>query len=672
MADRDNYGGLSSVMDMSKVNPYGVDDQRLQEIQDAQKQALEALQRRYENPNWFKVAAGFLKPQLGGFMASLGSASEALGENVEQQRAQELPIAQMKIQMAQQNLLMGQNKKAADMVAARKSAGLPMTPDFAAEVARIAPESAVAKALQTEIKTQQEQQGLALQRIQTAKALGRDPNPADLAFLQQSNAPTSQPKSGTDQQNAIPIPVAPSPAITGKPMNGIVSVDDFLNVQQNLEGLKPGEKAQTSSATGPYGLIDSTRTNLQKKYNLPEGYGSDPAVSKQYGQALIKDIEDTILKPNNLDNTTLNQRLGVWFGNDMPKLMNADPSTKIGEILSKEVLKANGLDPNVRVGKLISRVEGNLWDQGINPKHSVGTESITNKNEPVQKPEVADKNFHAPLENKNVFNGLPVDLNTADPSKIKFETLGFANVPESATLTDASIANWNRKEKAAEDRLNVVQTYGAPEGAIQTVARQNISQLLNFADESKANKDVIRSVVNKMNENPDIVNALLAAADKGFTGSWNGLSISLGVPVKEFMNHLNSPEEQKVAQMVLLALDNANFINGKLKGLSTTANIPASEANLITAGTLSQNTNYSTIIHTLGQLENNLDRYKNLYDGYQIATNQYSDRLSKIAPTHQIVNSQWWNNTNKYYNKIADQYNEHYNKSMSPKPKKQD
>ena len=54
--------------------------------------AAEALAQRYANPNWFNVAAGFLKPQLGGFMASLGSANQALGDWQEKQRANEIPV----------------------------------------------------------------------------------------------------------------------------------------------------------------------------------------------------------------------------------------------------------------------------------------------------------------------------------------------------------------------------------------------------------------------------------------------------------------------------------------------------------------------------------------------------------------------------------------------------
>ena len=83
--------------DPSKVNPTGASQEDLTEYQRSLDEQIKSLEDRYANPNWFKVAAGFLKPQLGGFAASLGSASQALGENVEQQRAAALPIAQMQV-----------------------------------------------------------------------------------------------------------------------------------------------------------------------------------------------------------------------------------------------------------------------------------------------------------------------------------------------------------------------------------------------------------------------------------------------------------------------------------------------------------------------------------------------------------------------------------------------
>ena len=89
----------------------GRTDEQVKAEADALDTASEALAQRYAQPNWFNVAAGFLKPQLGGFAASLGSAAQALGENVEKQRENQLPLyairaqaGAMKSQMANRQL----------------------------------------------------------------------------------------------------------------------------------------------------------------------------------------------------------------------------------------------------------------------------------------------------------------------------------------------------------------------------------------------------------------------------------------------------------------------------------------------------------------------------------------------------------------------------------------
>lgn len=96
---------------LGNINPAEMPEESIQRYRDTLDEQVKALQKRYEEPNWWKVAAGFAKPQLGGFLASLGSAAEAMGENVEQQREQQLPIAQMKMQMEQANMLLSQKQK---------------------------------------------------------------------------------------------------------------------------------------------------------------------------------------------------------------------------------------------------------------------------------------------------------------------------------------------------------------------------------------------------------------------------------------------------------------------------------------------------------------------------------------------------------------------------------
>jgi len=145
-------GGLP-IVDITKANLYDTPKSAQQELLDANEAGLAALQQRYANPNWFNVAAGFAKPQLGGFFASLGSASQALGENLEKQRANELPVAQMRAQNAIMRNQFEQNQKAVAMESNRLAKGEPVTPGYVAKLTNTAPDSPQAKAAAAELAT---------------------------------------------------------------------------------------------------------------------------------------------------------------------------------------------------------------------------------------------------------------------------------------------------------------------------------------------------------------------------------------------------------------------------------------------------------------------------------------------------------------------------------------
>lgn len=168
MADQTGLG--STGMDLTKVNPYGATDEQLKEIQDALKQNITSLQNRYAQPNWFKVAAGFAKPQLGGFLASLGSASEALGENVEKQREIEIPVAQMRSQLAQSNLMLSKRKEVSDDIAKWKTdhKGQLPPPDLIAEWAARSPDLPAVQAMADQQNRAREQQELQIRSQENA------------------------------------------------------------------------------------------------------------------------------------------------------------------------------------------------------------------------------------------------------------------------------------------------------------------------------------------------------------------------------------------------------------------------------------------------------------------------------------------------------------------------
>lgn len=102
----------------------------------ARQDYIKSLEERYAQPNWFKIAAGFAKPQLGGFLASLGSAAEAMGENVEQARAIQPTIAMMRAEIARGTVGLEQQRKAQAEAAEIARTGK-VTPAGAANIARL-------------------------------------------------------------------------------------------------------------------------------------------------------------------------------------------------------------------------------------------------------------------------------------------------------------------------------------------------------------------------------------------------------------------------------------------------------------------------------------------------------------------------------------------------------
>ena len=183
--------GLST--DPGKINPTGASPEALSEYQNSLEAQIKSLEDRYSNPNWFKVAAGFLKPQLGGFAASLGSASDALGENVEAGRAAALPIAQMRSQLAQSRILTGQNKDVSDAIKKYKQdhPGEEIPASQIAEWQGIAPNLPDVQSLAALQKTNLEQRQLAhsqfndaMTRVQFQRSIpGGQPDPTDLAII---------------------------------------------------------------------------------------------------------------------------------------------------------------------------------------------------------------------------------------------------------------------------------------------------------------------------------------------------------------------------------------------------------------------------------------------------------------------------------------------------------
>jgi hypothetical protein len=262
-----NMGGLSQTMaEQAKLPLYGTSQEQLQELKDAQQKALEALESRYAQPNWFKVAAGFAKPQLGGFLASMGSAAEALGENVEQQRAQQLPIAQMRAQLAQTNLLLGKNKGVTEKIEKWKADHPGQMPSSAQimEWRAEAPQSPTVQALAEQQKLGMEQQGQEIQRLQGLFSSGTITKKEYGERLKALQSTASYPYAPQNGKPSVPSePTGTMPGVT--PVSGAWHQGTTYAESRN----KPDAKNPESTASGLYQVLDSTAQN--------PGYGIEPA-----------------------------------------------------------------------------------------------------------------------------------------------------------------------------------------------------------------------------------------------------------------------------------------------------------------------------------------------------------------------------------------------------------
>ena len=363
MAQEDNTKVPETGLDISKLNLYGADEEDLRAIRDAQQKGVEALENRYSQPNWWKVAAGFAKPQLGGFLASFGSAADAYGDTVEKQRAQQMPIAQMKAQIEQSNLLLRNQQKANSMVAEWRASGTPLTPALVGEVNRLAPGSAVAKSLSDELASRQANQQNAINAIE----LGRKTTPG---FTPSGDLLEAAGIGGGNRPSAQPGETETPPSAGGA---GSMSGQDFADRVIKPLSAPPGKTTPGSTASGPYDMLKGTAQDLKKRYNISGDYGTDDATNRQYVDAYNSDVAKT-LNDSKLDSSARNYRTLWWFGTgDGTKILKSDPSTPIGDIIKDpSTLKNNGLSADMPVGQVLSKIDHNLWGSRVNPSTQIG------------------------------------------------------------------------------------------------------------------------------------------------------------------------------------------------------------------------------------------------------------------------------------------------------------
>ena len=351
---------LSLVTDPAKINPVGASQTDLEEYQKSLDAQIKALEQRYAQPNWFNVAAGFAKPQLGGFLASMGSASQALGENEERRRESMLPVAQMRTQLAQSKILTGANKTQADEFEAWRAGGKPMDAATYTRLVSLNPNSPVAEAAKKFYEGAKS--GLEITTAATA-AMGKDP------MLQLDDFTKFQLRPDVNQKQ----------------------IDDKqAEVNKNIDAAKPPQMDQAQwNAMSRYERME--QSNAYAKAQREAGMGVEAVMQQQALQApsrlsLLGSIRDLAMgvglgetkTPDGQTVSGRDQMAGLlnYFGGNNPfeVLARAAADGKLGDKLAEidTYARQNAMSPQARdhfqkLAKLLAENQVTLRNGSLNP-----------------------------------------------------------------------------------------------------------------------------------------------------------------------------------------------------------------------------------------------------------------------------------------------------------------
>ncbi len=307
MADEKTMSGLSGLA--QPINPTGLTADNLETYQQTLRDAMSSLQQRYAEPNWFNVAAGFFKPQLGGFSASLGSASQALGENLEKQRQSEIPVAQMRAEMGRVGLIQ-QQKNLANELMKKHVADTPYSPDELAQLSKL-DKDAYDAALHANTERTRSQAEKQTQVSTTSEVLRNQATVNQFPWLAGIDDEISGISKKTPEQAATVVakldksrPASIDPITWGSlpPEDKLEKINTYAGAQAKLgldEEAKAREQAQGANSILPH---------LQELRGLVTGEGPDDPKSlvKVLGQFQGNTLFDLIAREVNKNGLTNN------------------------------------------------------------------------------------------------------------------------------------------------------------------------------------------------------------------------------------------------------------------------------------------------------------------------------------------------------------------------------
>jgi hypothetical protein len=257
-------------------------------------QRVQELRERYDQPNWFKIAAGFAKPQLGGFTASLGSAAEAAGEGFEQRRALEVPLFKMRTDLATNQALIKRNKDVNEAIARwkadPKNQGLPLPAEFATYLAQ-APEASGVTSLQAQVKQSQEQRALS-QKEQSQQIQILEAKQKSLENLRRNGEMSYEEfnRQNREIMNQLASLQSASP---------FVNPSSRANIVDNVPVNQPSPSGATSPSPSP-----ATSTSSAPSAARPSASANAPATTSEANQTdltnyrLTPTFTTTMLHPN--------------------------------------------------------------------------------------------------------------------------------------------------------------------------------------------------------------------------------------------------------------------------------------------------------------------------------------------------------------------------------------
>ena len=637
MAEPDigKVGGLANVgIDMAKLPLYDQSEDRLKELNDAQREAIDSLERRYEKPNWFKVAAGFAKPQLGGFLASLGSASEAMGENVEQQRATQLPVAQMKLQLAQSNMLLGANKKVADQVKAWRDANPGKTPSAqqVGEWAALAPGSNVVESLKNELTYQQAQQTQNLERIRQKAESNIPLTDEDKAFLTQ--LPEGQPRKTT----VPPVgggnqPTVNQPTVNQQPVNPDKAVGaPYLNDNTATVSEEKKTTPVEAKAKQIYILPNGARVGEDVYTDFyKNGKSSIPIISHlrtQAEQDALKDHQD---------------KNGQWLTKE------GRPVSDSGKHIAGDAMD---LDPKV---KLNSAQIKTLNDKGWNQTNPKGDPNHWERNSKVATEEVA----------------APKKVLTEEVSAQKpVSSTGGKNInyPPTLSLPDTSgMGNQDRELIMANHTKRIADTEAPNVDMIKNY--QSVVTGTNYT----TTKSTYDAAIAMMERNPIMaqqVFALLrkggleAALNAGIGFHAGNLTANISLPIEAFKD-ADRPEAVKAyadalfQKLGVLAMANVKASGGSLSGT------PQQEyMNALHAFANKDMTSISAL-HSLNLSRAGFEHKKEIYDQVMKELPHMNTSKTQTPYTDILRNSPDLKRIDSKHLLIQNKYNNEYEKRIS-------